>query len=136
MLTCGSAGRSCFRRALDILLYDLTSTYIEGEGERRFPRPSTATAGITVSTVGQVVIALVVTPEGFPLAYEVMEGNTSDRTTLRGFLTKIEAQYGRARRVWLMDRGIPSEEVLQEMRSYRSGKCSTWWARRGQDSAV
>jgi len=64
----------------------------------------------------QVVIALVLTPEGFPLAYEVMEGNTSDRTTLRGFLDKIEAQYGRARRVWVMDRGIPTEEVLEEMR--------------------
>ena len=63
------------------------------------------------------MIALVVTPEGFPLAYEVMEGNTSDRTTLRGFLSKIEAQYGRARRVWLMDRGIPTEEVLTEMRA-------------------
>ncbi len=60
---------------------------------------------------------MVVTPEGFPLAYEVMEGNTSDRTTLRGFLAKIEAQDGRARRVWLMDRGIPTEEVLQEMRA-------------------
>jgi hypothetical protein len=64
-----------------------------------------------------VVIALVVTPEGFPLAYEVMEGNTSDRTTLRGFLEKIETQYGRARRVWVMDRGIPTEEVLEEMRA-------------------
>jgi transposase len=64
-----------------------------------------------------VVIALVVTPEGFPLAYEVMEGNTSDRTTLRGFLAQIEARYGRARRVWLMDRGIPTEEVLTEMRA-------------------
>jgi len=59
----------------------------------------------------------VVTPEGFPLAYEVMKGNTSDRTTLRGFLTRIEAPYVRARRVWLMDRGIPTEEVLQEIRA-------------------
>jgi transposase len=64
----------------------------------------------------QVVIALVVTPEGLPLAYEVLSGNTSDKTTLRDFLSKIEAQYGKARRVWLMDRGIPTEEVLAEMR--------------------
>lgn len=64
----------------------------------------------------QVVIALVVTPEGLPLAYEVMEGNTSDRTTLRQFLDKIERQYGKARRVWIMDRGIPTEEILTEMR--------------------
>jgi len=62
-------------------------------------------------------MALVLTPEGLPLAYEVMDGNTSDRTTLRGFLDKIEAGYGRARRVWAMDRGIPTEAVLEEMRT-------------------
>jgi len=64
-----------------------------------------------------VVIALIVTPEGFPLAYEVLAGNTSDKTTLRAFLQKIEAQYGKAQRIWIMDRGIPSEEVLAEMRA-------------------
>jgi len=63
-----------------------------------------------------VVIALVITPDGFPLAYEVMDGNTSDRTTLRGFLEQIEKTYGKAKRMWVMDRGIPSEEILQEMR--------------------
>ena len=63
-----------------------------------------------------MVIALVVTPDGLPLAYEVLSGNTSDKTTLRDFLARIERQYGRARRVWLMDRGIPTEEVLAEMR--------------------
>ena len=57
-----------------------------------------------------------ITPEGFPLAYEVMDGNTSDKTTLRGFLDKIESLYGKARRVWLMDRGIPTEAMLAEMR--------------------
>jgi len=55
-----------------------------------------------------VVIALVVTPEGLPLAYEIMAGNTADSTTLRGFLHRIERQYGKARRVWVMDRGIPT----------------------------
>jgi transposase len=64
----------------------------------------------------QVVIALVVTPEGLPLAYEVLPGNTADCTTLRMFLARIEQQYGRARRVWVMDRGIPTEAVLAEMR--------------------
>ena len=64
----------------------------------------------------QVVIALVVTPDGFPLAYEVLPGNTSDKTTLRAFLSKIEAQYGKAERIWVMDRGIPTEEALTEMR--------------------
>jgi transposase len=64
----------------------------------------------------QVVIALVVTPDGLPLAYEVLPGNTADCKTLRMFLAKIEQQYGRARRVWVMDRGIPTEAVLAEMR--------------------
>ena len=65
----------------------------------------------------QVVIALIVTPDGFPLGYEVLPGNTADCTTLRDMLRKIEAQYGKANRVWVMDRGIPSEEVLAEMRA-------------------
>ena len=69
----------------------------------------------------QVVIALIVTPEGFPLAYEVMAGNTADNTTLQGFLKKIEEQYGKAERIWVMDRGIPTEEVLQEMREATAG---------------
>jgi hypothetical protein len=60
---------------------------------------------------------LIVTPEGFPLAYEVLPGNTADCTTLRDMLRKIEAQYGKANRIWVMDRGIPSEEVLAEMRA-------------------
>ena len=64
-----------------------------------------------------MVIALIVTPEGFPLAYEVMPGNTSDKTTLADFLKKIEAQYGRSDRVWIMDRGIPTEETLEAMRT-------------------
>src|SRR5207249_7517564 len=65
----------------------------------------------------QVVIALIVTPEGFPLAYEVMAGNTADKTTLKIFLEKIQQQYGKAERIWIMDRGIPTEEVLEQMRT-------------------
>ena len=68
----------------------------------------------------QVIIALVVTPEGLPLAYEVMPGNTADNTTLRGFLERIERQYGKAQRIWLMDRGVPTEAVLAEMRDRKS----------------
>ena len=64
----------------------------------------------------QVVIALIVTPDGFPLPYEVMPGNTSDKTTLADFLKSIEDQYGKANRVWVMDRGIPTEKTLQTMR--------------------
>jgi len=105
-----------FQARFDILLYDLTSTYIEGQGEE-IPKAQYGYSRDHRFDCRQVVIALVVTPEGFPLAYEVMEGNTSDRTTLRGFLAKVEAQYGQARRVWVMDRGIPTEEVLEEMRT-------------------
>jgi transposase len=65
----------------------------------------------------QVVIALIVIPEGFPIAYEVMAGNTADNTPLPDFLDRIEAQYGKAERIWVMDRGIPTEEVLARMRS-------------------
>jgi transposase len=101
----------------EVLLYDLTSTYFESdppfpEGDKRRYGHSRDKRSDCV----QVVIALVVTPEGFPLAYEVMNGNTSDRTTLRGFLKRIEELYGKAERIWVMDRGIPTEEVLQEMR--------------------
>jgi transposase len=105
-----------FQAQFDVLLYDLTSTYIEGDGEE-IPKAKYGYSRDQRFDCKQVVIALVITPDGFPLAYEVMEGNTSDRTTLRGFLEKIESSYGKARRVWIMDRGIPTEEMLQEMRS-------------------
>ena len=104
-----------FAADFEVLLYDLTSTYFEGEMEQnrkakrgysRDGRPDCL----------QVVIALVITPDGFPLAYEVMQGNTADCTTLRGFLDKIEQTHGKAKRMWVMDRGIPTEAVLAEMR--------------------
>jgi len=107
-----------FCASFEVLLYDLTSTYFESEppfaendqrpfGYRRDQRPDCV----------QGVIALMVTPAGLPLAYEVLAGNTADKTTLREFLQKIETPYGKARRVWVMDRGIPTEEVLAEMRA-------------------
>ena len=110
--------RDLFGAQYEVLLYDLTSTYFETgtpddpddprrHGYSRDHRPDCP----------QVVIALVVTPEGFPLAYEVLPGNTADHTTLAGFLEKIEARYGQAERVWLMDRGIPTEAVLTQMRA-------------------
>jgi transposase len=110
--------RDLFKVSFDVLRYDLTSTYFESdppaddEDKRRYGysrdhRPDCV----------QVVIALVVTPEGLPLAYEVLPGNTRDCTTLKDFLARIERQYGRARRVWAMDRGIPTEEVLAQMRA-------------------
>jgi transposase len=104
-----------FGADFEVLLYDLTSTYFEGEMEQN-PKARRGYSRDGRSDCLQLVIALVITPDGFPLAYEVMNGNTSDRTTLRTFLSKIESTYGQARRVWVMDRGIPSEAILQEMR--------------------
>ena len=104
-----------FDADFEVLLYDLTSTYFEGDmeecekakrGYSRDSRPDCA----------QVVIALIVTPDGFPLAYEVMDGNTSEQKTLRPFLDHIEKTYGKAKRTWVMDRGIPTEAMLKEMR--------------------
>lgn len=113
-----SRWRDLFNVSFDVLLYDLTSSYFEIDpplsdtdkrqfGYSRDHRPDCV----------QVVIALIITPEGLPLAYEVLAGNTADNTTLKGFLARIEGQYGKARRTWLMDRGIPTEEVLQQMRT-------------------
>ena len=107
--------KNLFDVSFDVLLYDLTSTYVEGEAEQN-PKAKRGYSRDGRPDCKQVIVALVITPEGFPLAYEVMDGNTSDKTTLRGFLAKIEELYGQARRVWLMDRGIPTEAVLQEMR--------------------
>jgi transposase len=110
--------RDLFGAKYEVLLYDLTSTYFETDtpedpadprrhGYSRDHRPDCP----------QVVLALVVTPEGFPLAYEILPGNTADNTTLTSFLAQIEARYGKAQRVWLMDRGIPTEAVLEQMRA-------------------
>ena len=110
--------RDLFNVSFDLLLYDLTSTYFEADPP--FPEDDKRRHGYSRDhrpDCVQVVIALVVTPEGLPLAYEVMPGNTRDNATLRGFLEGIERQYGKARRIWLMDRGVPTEEVLGEMRA-------------------
>jgi transposase len=109
--------RDLFNARFDVLLYDLTSTYFEADPP--FPEGDKRRHGYSRdhrSDCVQVIIALVVTPDGLPLAYEVLPGNTRDTTTLRGFLDRIERQYGKARRVWLMDRGIPTEAVLAQMR--------------------
>jgi len=108
--------RDLFHVEFDVLLYDLTSTYFEGLCEQN-PKAKHGYSRDGRGDCRQVVIALIVTPEGLPLAYDVLPGNTGDQTTLRDFLAKIEAMYGTARRVWVMDRGIPTEAVLAEMRS-------------------
>jgi len=107
-----------FNAKFEVLLYDLTSTYFESDPP--FPENDKRRYGYSRDKrpdCVQVVIALIVTPEGFPLAYEVLAGNTSDKTTLADFLKKIEAQYGKAERIWVMDRGIPTEAVLEQMRA-------------------
>jgi transposase len=107
--------QALFGARFEVLLYDLTSTYFESDpparGKRRFgysrdKRPDCL----------QVVIALIVTPEGLPLTYEVMAGNTADSTTLTDFIARIEALYGRSERTWVMDRGIPTDAALEAMR--------------------
>jgi len=104
-----------FHSDFEVLLYDLTSTYFEGEMEQN-PKAKRGYSRDKRPDCLQLVIALVVTTDGLPLAYEVMKGNTSDRTTLPGFLKKIEDTYGKARRVWVMDRGVPTEAILKGMR--------------------
>lgn len=109
--------RDLFNTRFEVLLYDLTSAYFESDppfsdqDKRKFGYSRDKRKDCV-----QVVIALVVTPEGFPLAYEVLPGNTLDKTTLPAMLGKIGEQYGKAERIWLMDRGIPTEEVLTQMR--------------------
>jgi transposase len=107
--------QALFAPRFEVLLYDLTSTYFECDppesGQRRFGYSRDKRSDCV-----QVVIALIVTPEGFPLAYDVLPGNTKDSSTLEDFLQKIEAQYGKSQRVWVMDRGIPTEATLQRMR--------------------
>jgi transposase len=107
--------RDLFGARFDLLLYDLTSTYFEGDAEEveqaargysRDHRPDCA----------QLVLAIVVTPEGFPLSYEVFAGDRADVTTLEAMLEQVEAKHGRARRVWVFDRGIVSEPNLQSLR--------------------
>jgi hypothetical protein len=109
--------RDLFNAKFDVLLYDLTSTYFESDPP--FPESDKRKYGYSRDKrpdCVQVVIALIVTPEGFPLAYEVLAGNTSDKSTLKDFLAKIEKQYGKAQRIWVMDRGIPTEDILEQMR--------------------
>jgi transposase len=107
--------KSLFDARFDVLLYDLTSTYFEGRCDQ-IPLAAHGYSRDGRSDCRQVVIALVVTTDGLPLAYAVLPGNTADKTTLKEFLAKIQRMYGKARRVWVMDRGIPTEASLSQMR--------------------
>ena len=107
--------KTLFNSSYDVLLYDLTSTYFEGLCEK-IPMAKHGYSRDGRPDCRQVVIALIVTPDGLPVAYEVMPGNTVDCTTLKAFLAKIESMYGKARRTWVMDRGIPTQATLKAMR--------------------
>jgi len=104
-----------FGAEFDVLLYDLTSTYVEGaaannpmvhHGYSRDHRPDCE----------QLVIALIVNHEGFPFSYETFDGNRADVSTLETMLRMVERKYGKARRIWVLDRGIVSEENLKAIR--------------------
>ena len=101
-----------FRLDYDVLLYDLTSTYFEGLAEEN----DLARRGYSWdhrSDCKQIVLALVVTRDGFPLAHQTLAGNTQDLQTVEGIVTAIETRFGRSQRVWVMDRGMISEETLR-----------------------
>jgi transposase len=100
----------------EVLLYDLTSIYFEGACQE-IPKADYGYSRDHRPDCRQVVLALVVTPEGLPLAYEIMPGNTQDKQTLKDFIGRIETLHGKAGRIWVMDRGIPTEERLAEMRA-------------------
>ena len=108
--------KDLFGAKLDVLLYDLTSTYFEGQAEE-IPKARYGYSRDHRFDCKQVVLALVVTPEGFPVGYEILDGNILDKQTLPQMLKDVEALYGKANRVWLMDRGIPTEEQLEDLRA-------------------
>ena len=110
-----SRWRDLFGATFDIVLYDLTSSYFEGQAGG-IPKAKRGYSRDHRPDCKQLVIALVVTAEGFPLTYEIFPGNTIDVTTLQDIVTKVEAKHGRARRVWVFDRGLTSEENLAWLR--------------------
>ena len=104
-----------FAAEFDVLLYDLTSSYVEGQAERN-PMMHRGYSRDHRPDCKPVVIALIVNAEGFPLSYETFDGNRADVTTLEAVMRMVERKYGRARRVWVFDRGIISEENLASLR--------------------
>jgi transposase len=104
-----------FRAEFDVLLYDLTSTYVEGAAEKN-PMMRRGYSRDHRPDCEQMVIALIVNSEGFPFSYETFDGNRADVSTMETILRMVERKYGKARRVWVFDRGIVSEENLQAIR--------------------
>jgi transposase len=104
-----------FGAEFDVLLYDLTSTYVEGAAEQN-PMMCRGYSRDHRPDCEQMVIALIVNQEGFPFSYETFDGNRADVSTMETILRMVERKYGKARRIWVMDRGIVSEENLQAIR--------------------
>jgi transposase len=104
-----------FGAEFDVLLYDLTSTYVEGAAEKN-PMMRRGYSRDHRPDCGQMVIALIVNSEGFPFSYETFDGNRADVSTMETILRMVERKYGQARRIWVFDRGIVSEENLQAIR--------------------
>src|SRR5215471_4924050 len=109
-----------FQAEFDVLLYDLTSTYVEGAAEEN-PLMRRGYSRDHRPDCEQLVLALIVNPEGFPFSYELFDGNRADVTTVEVILRTVERKYGKARRVWIFDRGVVSEENLAAIRK-RSGE--------------
>ena len=107
--------QSLFGSRFEFLLYDVTSTYFEGQAERN-PQAQRGYSRDNRPDCKQVCIGLVVTPDGLPLAYEVFAGNRTDVTTVEDIVDLMERKYGRAERIWAMDRGMVSEENLDYLR--------------------
>ena len=104
-----------FGADFDVLLYDLTSTYVEGAAEKN-PMMRRGYSRDHRPDCEQMVIALIVNSEGFPFSYETFDGNRADVSTMETILRMVERKYGKARRIWVFDRGIVSEENLQAIR--------------------
>src|ERR1700732_3458173 len=104
-----------FGAEFDVLLYDLTSTYVEGAAQKN-PMMRRGYSRDHRPDCEQMVIALIVNSEGFPFSYETFDGNRADVSTMETILRMVERKYGKARRIWVMDRGIVSEENLAAIR--------------------
>ena len=104
-----------FGAEFDVLLYDLTSTYVEGASEKN-PMMRRGYSRDHRPDCEQMVIALIVNSEGFPFSHETFDGNRADVSTMETILRMVERKHGRARRIWVMDRGIVSEENLAAIR--------------------
>src|SRR3974390_1290602 len=110
-----------FQAEFDVLLYDLTSTYVEGAAEEN-PLMRRGYSRDHRPDCEQLVLALIVNPDGFPFSYELFDGNRADVTTVEAILRPVDRKHGKARRGWIFDRGGVSEEKLAAIRKRGGGE--------------